>query len=53
MLSCWASTLATVVQALMPVKLPGPISVVMRSMSSGVRPASFSTLTMVEIKYAE
>ena len=43
----------TVVQALMPVKLPGPISVVMSSMSSGVRPASFNILTMVEIKYAE
>ena len=44
---------ATVVQARIPVKLPGPISVARQSKSRGVKLFSFKILTIVEIKYAE
>ena len=42
-----------IVQARIPVKLPGPISVAIISTSFGVKFNSFNTLTIVEIKYAE
>ena len=51
--NCWAITRATVVQALIPVKLPGPILIAIPSISLGVRLFSFNILEIVEIKYAE
>ena len=53
MFNCWAITLATVVHALIPVKLPGPMFMPIASKSFGLKLLLNNTSLIVEIKNAE